>query len=314
MLYSIFKEEFLLLFAKIDSLQKRSPATFGIALLESKARDQAFHLQGLLRLLIRNKAVSAKKLKRLEKILKYTKSLEDALGRMDEALALEKNIQTQQKKVDANPLVRSQSAVVQTLALKTFGSQVWAQEQLDNLSFFKKWSDKKSVKVIKFCLREELERLTEKTTSELLPKIEKSALSYDIMELYFHEFRRALRWIPIYVQTLHSFFSLTPYDLNDAESAFEKRILRKYKGNPFTEISSPHPYFQLDRFSFYMFSHSIENAGYIKDTIEMYYKLKDLKIKAELDTIKYKKEMIELMIEFLESGAIWRLYDSLNTK
>lgn len=310
MLYSLFKEEFLVLFNKIDSLKKRSPTTFGIALLESKARDQAFHLEGLLRLLIRNKAVPKKKIKRLEKILKQTKAFEDCMGKMDESLALEKALQHQQKKVDANPLVRSQSAVLYTLTEKTFGSEQWVKEQLEKLHFLHSWNTKKTAKVVRVCLCEELEKLTEKTCTEILPKIEKSKLTYDLMELYFHEFRRMLRWIPIYTQTLQELFELSPFSLEDV-STKEKFILQKYKRNIFTELTSSRPLITIDRYGYYYFSHSIAIAGQIKDTIEMYYKMKDLHLRTELDSDKYKKEMVQVIVDFLESGALWRLYDSL---
>lgn len=310
MFYQIFQEEFELLLKKINSAADSPTALFGGHLLESKGRDQAFRIEGLARLLFRNTNISKKKRRALEKLMRHAKAFEDILGKMDEVLALEKNVVGHSKKViDPRPLIRSQSALAKEIGLNTFGSKKWIKKQLSAVSFLKKGEPKESLKIAREAIANEIEDLIEKTTTELLPNLQKSSFGYDAMEDYYHEFRRILRWIPIYVQTL-PIFELTPFAPEEYPKE-EKQILQKYKGNPFTEIDSKHARISLDRFSFYMFSHTIARSGLIKDGVEMHFKLKELKLKTTLNADKYKREMIRSIEDFLKSGAAWRLYDSV---
>ncbi|MCC6137268.1 MAG: hypothetical protein IT287_01445 [Bdellovibrionaceae bacterium] len=312
MLYLVFKEAFQILYKKIDGIFiETENSLYGQELLDTKARDQAFHIEGLIRLLLRNDLVSKKQKKFLEELLKKTKSLEDSLGKMDEFLSLQENLHLHARThKDASPLLRSQSTILKDLAKTTYGSKKWIDTQLKGLEFLKKWRPKKTIKIVNRCLAEEILRLTEKTSEDLLPTIINTPFSYDLMEYNFHEFRRNVRWIPIYIQTLQKEFTLSRYSEADT-SDFEKNILKKYKANPFTQLPSKQASTTIDRFGYYMFSHTIAVSGDTKDNVETHYKLKELRLKTKLNTKKAKKEMIRIIEEFLESGAAWRLYDSL---
>lgn len=313
MMYVTFKKEFSLLSKKIRSCSKNpSSSLFGEALLESRARDQAFHIEALLRLVLRNNIATKKQTKFLEKLLQKTKSLEDTLGKMDEYVSLQKKTQTLSKQPkDHSPLLRSESTIIKDLAESTYGSKRWVNKQISSLRFLKKWSTKKSRRIINQSIASEIVKLTAKTTDDLLPALKTSPFSYELMEYKFHEYRRALRWIPIYVQTLQNQFTLSPSD-KSSSSTFEKMILEKYRTNPFTQLPNQSTAVALDRFSYYMFSHSIAVSGIIKDEVETHFKLKELHVATEIDTQHYQKQMIAIIEEFLTSGASWRLFDSLS--
>lgn len=311
LLYSLFENEFEILRKKIHKSALHPSILFGSHLLESKGRDEAFHIEGLARLISRNVELKSKHKEALDEINRHAKIFEDILGKMDEYLALEKRVVGHSKKsIDPTPLIHSQSILAHEMGLKTFGNSEWIKEQLSHIRFLKKWKTKKSLRVAKNAIADEIEVLTEKTINELLPQLKKRAFTYDTMEEYFHEFRRNLRWIPIYVQTLKDIFDLTPFDTSTT-NAFETKILNTYKNNPFTQVDPQHPKIAMDRFSYYMFSHTIGRSGVVKDSVEMHFRLNELKIKSPLNANKNHKEMIATIEEFLKSGASWRLYDSL---
>ena len=131
------------------------------------------------------------------------------------------------------------------------------------------------------------------------------------MEFNFHEFRRNIRWIAIYLQSLPEIYSLTPYSLEDATET-EREILEQYKGNKYAEIDSTGSPVVIDRYSFYLLAHYIGLAGDAKDKAEEHFKLLENGIDSDLDEKKFKNDMVEMMEDFVDSKITDELLESLS--
>lgn len=318
MFYKWLKKEFKSILRSYEGVQESSKSTLlNIALLEADVRTSCFRLEGLLRLLIKADSCSKKKMIFLENFLADTKSLEDALGRTDELLAFHKILQQKKQFVHSDKIqqeIMIQAKEVQVLAQRLISYKKFFKSSTKDLQFLRRMKKQKSLKIVHQTIAQEIKKIVTKTSEKLLPEIEAKSLSYDIMEYSFHEFRRNLRWIPIYMHTLKNVYVLSPFLLKN-KSEMEKMILRKYKGNRFAEL----PYISknvsrekmIDRYAFYTFSHYIALAGLLKDRLETHYHLLELKLADPISEELYKQEMLDIMIDFLESDTSLVLYDNL---
>jgi hypothetical protein len=315
--YSILCNELTDVYTKIQkTMDSTDKSEFGVHLLKSDARTPCFHIESLLRLLTSAKKIKSQHKKNLAILLKEIKELEDLLGDVDELLVTRENAQKMMSPIRASELeikIEAISLKVFMTSTKLLGSTNHLQKKLKFISFLKKTSQTEAIKIANKSIAKELKKTLKKAAESILPNLRTKSFSYELMEDNFHEFRRNLRWLPIYMHTLKSLYGLSPYSLVNTTSQ-ERTILKKYKGNVFAEINSSNSPVIIDRYSFYLFSHYIAISGALKNKIELSFDLKKLNISIPLKTGPLKKEMANIVEDFLESGVIWFVYDNLQSQ
>lgn len=287
----------------------------GYTVMRSPVRVTAFRLQGVLRLLQSAKELSAKDKIQTQTLLKEIKSIEDAVGKMDEAYttlqnaikksAPESKIEelralTDKKSMEFRIQSESTGWLAKGNAIKSFGK----------IDFLQKLSSTEEIALFKKVIREQIIATQMEIKNELLPEFAKKDFSYDSMEHYFHEYRRQIRWIAIYFSSLPKLFSLTPYNL-EGHTPEQQQILEKYKGNKYAEIASENSPIKIDRYTFYLQAHYIQLAGDSKDIAEEHFKLLQAGVESELDAVQFKKDMVQMMSDNLNKKIFETLIENL---
>lgn len=219
------------------------------SLLKLKARDLLFELEGLLRLHLKNNQFDKDDIKKAEKCLKFLKYSEDSIGKLDLNSQLEK-IEPKNKKLLTNK----------------------EKEEIKN-DLKEKWKNIEEIKSILLNLKFEFESLSisklikneilriEKKSKKLKPIIYLKKYNYNNLEAGFHEWRRAIRWISIYLQFYKPLFFLktnkkTPYSF---KQEFKKSVFTQFPKKSLIEV---------DEKSFYELSAYIYYSGKAKDKLE----------------------------------------------
>lgn len=305
-------------YQKLEELILELPTgdKFGYFITKSSTRVTAFRLQGVLRLLSRSNELKKKETEEAKKLFAEVKKIEDLIGKMAEEIdtlaAAEKKGASKDKIAKLKKKADEKSIEVS----EAFEDMGWleagkAAANTKKIEFLKNYTGKSEVAIVNSAVRSEIETFISQFKNELIPNMSDSKFSHDSMEYNFHEFRRNIRWIAIYLQSLPGIYSLTPYSLEDATET-EREILEQYKGNKYAEIDSTGSPVVIDRYSFYLLAHYIGLAGDAKDVAEEHFKLLENGIDSDLDEKKFKNDMVEMMEDFVDSKITDELLESLS--
>ncbi|MCC6137269.1 MAG: hypothetical protein IT287_01450 [Bdellovibrionaceae bacterium] len=287
----------------------------GYVITSSAVRVTSFRLQGVIRLLNASPSLPSKKGKDIEILYRNIKTVEDSIGKMDEALttlgnaskkgASEKKIKDLRKKAD------QQSKLV----AKYYKQIGWlkndaAEKSIDKILFLNQMSPNEESKIIRSAIASEIKTFQQKISNELLPGMRDQKFSHDSMEYNFHEFRREIRWVAIYFSSLPGLFSLKTYTL-DGYTPEQQEILKEYKGNKYAEIDSENAPIVIERYTFYNLANYIQLAGNAKDIAEEHFKLIEAGVDSELDENQFKNDMVKMMTAFINSGTFEDLLQTI---
>jgi hypothetical protein len=194
-----------------ESAKKKNAALW---LFSTDLRTIVFRLQGLARLY---KKIHNKKL--FEDILAKTKTLEDALGKVDYYAAFEKQF-TKQKGFPAKILAHCSAQKIQALhnLQKILIADNWLNQILiDN--WMKKCStaDWQSAEKDAAAIKKRFSKAIEKINAFVLD----TKFAFDDIEMDVHELRRKIRWISIYAAALQGGVQLRA-------NTQKRAILKKY--------------------------------------------------------------------------------------
>ncbi len=302
----------------------------GFQVVRSNARVLAFRLQGVLRLLTRGSQFKKSQSETIDDLFSEIKSLEDVIGKMDEATSvlktakkrLEEAIEDDKSKKKINDLrekVKKLEAKAQEQSKyvgKVFKKSGWlkagvASERTSELHFLQYYSGDEELKMISTLILSEYAFFQKKIRSELIPKFKNAKFSHDSMEYNFHEFRRLVRWASIYLQSLPKVFSLSPYS-TEGLSSDRVQILEDYRDYKYAQIESSDSPIIVDRYTFYHLAHFVKLAGDSKDVAEKHFKALENGLDSELDEDQFKKDMTEIMEGFLDARILDTLSDNLS--
>lgn len=287
----------------------------GYAVNGSPVRVTAFRLQGVLRLLTTSPALGSKNSKDVNTLYRQSKTIEDAIGKMDEKVttlnnaikkgASDKKIKGLRKAAD------EQSKLLNDL-YKEIGwlKKDAANDAIKKINFLTKLSEKDEARLITSSIVKEISTFKNKIEHELSTGMRDQEFSHDSMEHNFHEFRREIRWVAIYFSSLPGLFSLSPYS-TEGTTPEEREILETYKGNKYAEIDSENSPIVIDRLTFYTLAHYIQIAGDAKDQAEEHFKLLENGIDSDLDEAQFKIDMVNMMDAFIEAKVFNRLSDTI---
>lgn len=218
--------------------------------LKLKTRDLLFELEGLLRLHIKTQSLSKKQLKTANKILAFLKKAEDFLGRLDLANALQKESKT------FNLVSEKELKNIKESLLNDWTDISEIEKNFLELDL--KYQPKSILKL----LSRELKRIDAKSRG-LKEYINEETYSHENLELGFHEWRRSIRWISIYIQFYKNHFCLkeglnkTPYPL-----------LKEFENSVFTQFPKKAP-ISMNKQFFYKLSSYIYYSGKLKEKLEV---------------------------------------------
>lgn len=234
---------------------------------------------------------------KIQKIFDKTKELEDALGRLD----LERTI-----------LEEAEKAGIPKLIDAAFEDVASARKALKRILRDGKWLPRKSQdkphnkahnRPTKF--RHKLAEIrwpssdehlhwivgeVSRAITDLRAKYKKSlkpvllTKKYDerIVEDAVHEWRRQLRWIPIYFQTADGIFALKEAPL--IVSPAENKLIKQYAQSPFAQLPVRETTFvQVHSVPFYELTREIDVLGHLKDEGEFYFILLERMKRAGVD-------------------------------
>lgn len=331
LVYQQMDADFQSLEAEIQSLDLSEGELdrLGFQVTKSGARVLAFRLQGVLRLLSRGDDFKKSQKEAISDLYSEIKSLEDVIGKMDEAASVlktakkrledaiedkksEKKITDLREKVKKlEGKAKDQSKVVR----KTFEKSGWlkvgvSQRRSQDLEFLKEWSGQEELSMIAEVIGDDYKYFEKKIKNELIPNFKKAKFSHDSMEYNFHEFRRLVRWASIYMQSLPQIFSLTPFT-TEGMTAEQIQIMEDYQDYKYAQIESEGSPILIDRYTFYHLAHYVKLAGDSKDVAETHFKAIENGLESELDEEKFKKDMTEIMENFLDAKILETLSDNL---
>lgn len=297
-------------------IEKTESKNTGIDLLgyvigTSSARVTAFRLQGVLRLIVGSLQLKAVDQKNVITLYRNIKSIEDAIGKMDEAQTTLNNAIKKGASTNKIKALRTM-ADTKSKALATIYADIgWldsgvAETSIQYLHFLNALSSKNEAKLITSAIINEMASFKMEIEKELLPGLRDQEFSHDSMEYNFHEFRRQIRWVAIYFSSLPSLFMLSPYT-TEGLNANQVEILETYKNNKYAQIDSHNSPIVIDRLTFYTLAHYIQIAGDAKDVAEEHFKLIENGIPSELDEKQFKKDMVKMMIDFIDSKTFENL-------
>ena len=212
-----------------------------------KCRDHLFSLEGLIRLHLKTYSLSSQDFKKSEKMLSTFKKLEDIIGLLSLQVELAHKSELINKKIQ-------KINVFNFLKLKWSNKKInYYHQQMNSINFkFKK-------RHIKVMLKSEINRINEKNKN-LKKFIMKNNYDFEILELGFHEWRRAIRWISIYFQFYKYSISMIT-DKNQYKSYINS--------SPFFNFSlNNKKLIKIDLKSFVKLSNYIYSSGKIKELVE----------------------------------------------
>ncbi|MCB9073542.1 MAG: hypothetical protein H6623_07955 [Bdellovibrionaceae bacterium] len=288
----------------------------GYTIVKSSSRVLAFRLQGVLRLLNKSDDFKKKQGDKIHDLYSDMKTIEDVIGKMDEVLttlkrAIEKGA-PESKLAKLRAQVDAQSKrVVEDIDSVHFFKQGGAERALEKIDFLEELHGKSEIHLVNGAIDGEIEYFQSKITEELIPGFKAEEFSHESMENYFHEFRREIRWIAIYFNSLPSIYSLTPYK-TDGYTVEEQALLEEYKDSKYAQINSENSPVIIERVLFYKLTAYIEKAGDAKDAAEEHFKLEEAGIPNDLDETQFKKDMIQIMKQFLDDNIFEKFQDIVN--
>lgn len=287
----------------------------GYVIGSSSVRVVAFRLQGVLRLLNTSSELSAKKQKDIYSLFTEIKAIEDGIGKMDEALTTLKNATDKgasDKKISS---LRKKADEQSKYIAKKYKDIGWFKEDADSgalekIDFLQQMNPDQEANIIRTAMVQEIKSFKDEISNELLPGMRDQEFSHDSMEYNFHEFRRQIRWVAIYFSSLPGLFSLSPYTL-EGLTTDQQEILQTYKGNKYAQIASENSPVTVDRYTFYLLAHFIQQAGDAKDVAEEHFKLIEAGVDSELDEKQFKHDMVKMMTDLIDSRIFDTLIDTL---
>jgi hypothetical protein len=300
--------------AKKSASKNKGIDLLGFVITRSNVRVTAFRLQGVLRLLNTSSDFKTKEIEKIRALLKNVKTIEDVIGKMDEALTTLNNALKKGASESKLKALREKADAQSKLVVKTLRTANWlndggSKKSKELADFLNSLDRETEVLLIQNAIAQELNRFQLKIAKELLAGMKDMPFSHDSMEYNFHEFRREIRWAAIYFSSVPSIFSLTPYTL-EGHTPDQQNILIKYKGNKYAEIDSENSPIQVDRYTFYLLAHYVSVAGDAKDVAEEHFKLLEAGIDSTLDEQQFKSDMVKMMEDFLNDDIFTKLKSS----
>lgn len=226
-----------------------------------KARDHLFSLEGLLRLHIKTYSFKKKsQYKIASSLLASLKELEDLLGLL--SLQIELNYKSHEvnkkiKKINISKILENNWSV----------DKVSQYKKMFRMLNFK--TKKRDLKVM---LNYEIQRINDKSDS-LKKYIMKPKYTVSILEEGFHEWRRAIRWISIYLQFYKSDVSLI-----EGKKKVPLFLQKKFKDSPFMSFkTNDESLIKINKRKYYLLSQFIYNSGQVKESVESHLYLKNKK-------------------------------------
>jgi hypothetical protein len=245
------------------------------SLFKSDFRGKLFAVEGILRFHIKSpeNKLSKNENTALEKILLETKQIEDFLGSYSLLFELEEyasqHLSLELHKKFTTDIVKEQKTKHSQLIAFLKQYQIQAKKHHTQLKKIN-WP-KKEKKFLKKTLNSELKRLDKKVSKDLKKLILTEKYGYEELEEGLHEFRRAIRWISIYIQGYKPFFKLSKLPKNMKQH--ELNIIKEYKNSPFAILSEGEDLIEIDALQYYKLSYYINFIGKIKNQGEMNYYL-----------------------------------------
>lgn len=283
-------------------LAQKITSRLGYGLIKKEGRTDAFKAEAVLRLLVKMDCFSDDEVQILALWLRDVKSIEDALGQMDECLHFQKELRikraSRQKIKDLEQKAALVSRFIQEMVLQMDWLGSRESSFLQELLFVKNIDPKTEMKSFTKALAGYLKFTDRRIKKELLPALKKKKFGPKSVEKYFHDFRRKMRWLAIYLQEFKECFFLsseTPQSLTKNHSD----LFKKYKKNPYTQLSKEKTLFEVDRFSFYLLTDFIYRAGDLKDQAEFHFNLLSEKLPSDLPEKKTKRQMMAMMDDYL---------------
>lgn len=218
-----------------------------------KARDHLFSLEGLLRLHLKTYSFNHKKeVKHAQNLLSILKEFEDLIG----LLSLQIELKNKSDEVNQK---------MENIDVFKFLKTKWNLQKITEYKKkFRKLSFKSKKKHIKVIIGSEINRIKEKSDS-LEKYIMSSPYNIEKLELGFHEWRRAIRWISIYLQFYKKDFSL----IEQTKTKPNRLILTKFKNSPFMNFAkNDKTLIPLNLTKYYLLSFSIYKSGTLKEKVE----------------------------------------------
>lgn len=251
--------------------------------LATQFRAELFHLEGWAR--VHRGWQNEKEQRKFEKIRKETKLLEDALGRVDLLLALEKEAAEKKSEVlievfkkDLKTARRGLKYVLKSRDWFTDGGKSRTDKIRRKLSKIDWPSPKHHYQYLAQEIVSEIGNLQRRFDQEIRPELSKP-LTHEILDHDVHELRRELRWFAIYFQTGQGLFSLAP--VPKKMNGFERELITSLKKSPFVQLpSAVYTKGWLSPVAYYELTRLIQIIGEIKDLAEKFFFMKEGLMKA----------------------------------
>jgi hypothetical protein len=219
---------------------------------DSDLRGKLFAIEGVLRLHLKTNQFSKKDEQKANLLLLEYKEFEDILGMVGLNLELYKLTPTKNIPSNINKFTE--------VFLKEYIVKHWAVNKFDQLnkSILELDFPKNNNKKLKKMLVKEINRINKK--SKLLKDlIISKKYSHNNLENGFHEWRRALRWISIYLQV----YSQQVF-LKEKKKDIKSILYKKYKNNIFAKFDGSSKDININKTQYLILSDFIEDIGKIK--------------------------------------------------
>lgn len=249
--------------------------------------DFVFNLEGLLRLHLKTKSLTKKEIKSTENCLEFLKRTEDFLGKIHLDLSL--------KGYDFN-LMKEKELSKKTKILYNDWDKKYLkiEKTLSSIQF------KVHSKDILKMFTKEIKRIDKKSIS-LKSFIEVKDLTHEALELGFHEWRRSIRWISIYMQ-----FYKDSFYLDSVKTKFEPKRWSNLKDSDFVNFPNSKAKIRMDKTLFFELSEYIFVSGKVKDKLEI-----ESLLEKRISLLNYKHQADQMFNTFNKSKILKKLLKSI---
>lgn len=256
------------------------------SLQKEDLRGDLFAIEGALRLHLKNDKFNREDKRIAESCLTKLKNLEDMLG----AHGLKEEL------LEANPKTKLPLNLmgISKRTLKTFILKEWNSEKIIDLEqklISLNWP-KNSNKKIRKLIKHEIERIHNKSKI-LKDLILVDKFDYENLEQGFHEWRRAIRWISIYLQFYTKQIYLKP-------PIGKSKLDKKHDNDPFSKFKGSKKDIVIDKENYLRFSDFIFEIGEIK-------KKGEAQIFSGVPYHDLEKDASKIYIHFMNSKVIKKL-------
>lgn len=265
-------------------------------LIAKDVRGIAFGIEAVLHILKKDKnfekQFSADDIENTEKSLKNLKELEDAIGQYSLSQEMRAAYQKMSQRDEGfdlflqNKIEKAKITFLEFMITKEWITNTDAADSTGDVSpriskirkrfDSMKWlGRKKDHRLLVSALQNYVSSLDTKIKEELEPLIMAKKYTYHELEDGFHEWRRGLRWIPIYLLALKSHFSYQekPQSLTPEQ----QQLVDKYENNKYTVLSAPtEGTTLLPPLALYTVAQAIAEIGLIKEEGEAKFDLAKL--------------------------------------